>query len=366
MPPRRLARWAALLSAGLAGAAAAAPLDLLATATPETQAPRALLEFGIDRVNRSLDFSTSADPGVTGQAPGAGDYRAATVQGAWRASERWWLSGGLWQRQISNAADTFRYRSWQVAGQYRFHEAAGAVPALALRLSAWGNRASVTEATTPVHVPGAILNTVTVAKPRDRQLQADLVATWPLSPRLEFGAQLGVGTSRLSYGGLSATTTRNGCNYQLTFNGNDIFGSLAEPCTGDGGGVIRQFYDSSGDYGVDVAREIAWRGRFVQTGVNARWRSGAWTVAGGYLLHVVRRQDVDDILARRGDPVYRHNHQFMVEAAYQVHPSWAPFVRAHVSSNLFFDDLPVTYNSSTSGSFGNRLSVFTLGVRARF
>lgn len=39
------------------------------------------------------------------------------------------------------------------------------MPAFALRLSAWGNRASTTESTTPVRVPGAILNTVTVTQP---------------------------------------------------------------------------------------------------------------------------------------------------------------------------------------------------------
>jgi hypothetical protein len=177
---------------------------------------------------------------------------------------------------------------------------------------------------------------------------------------------LGGGISRLSYSGLTATTTRNGCSYQLEFNGNDIFGNLAAPCTGTGAGVIRQFYDSSGDYGVDVAKEIAWRSRFVQAGFNAHWRSGPWDVAGGYLLHVVRRNDVDDILAGRGDPVHRHNHQVTLEAAYRVHPNWSPFLRAQISSNLFFNDIPVTYNSSTSGSFGNRYSVFTLGVRAGF
>ena len=54
-----------------------------------------------------------------------------------------------------------------------------------LRLSARGNRASTTESTTPVRVPGAILNTVTVTQPGDRPLQADLVATWPISSQLD-------------------------------------------------------------------------------------------------------------------------------------------------------------------------------------
>ena len=187
--------------------------------------------------------------------------------------------------------------------------------AFALRLSAWGNRASTTESTTPVRVPGAILNTVTVTQPGDRQLQADLVATWPMPSQLDVTALLSGGVTCLSYGGLTATTRIDGCDYHLKFRGNDIFGTLIEPCAGSGGGVIRQFYDSSGDYGVDVAREIAWSGRFMQVGGNAQWRNDVWLLTGGYLFYSIRRHNVDNILANRGNPVVRHNHQLMLEAA---------------------------------------------------
>lgn len=351
----------------LASAASAAPLDGLLSATPENDTPRARIELGIDLVNRSLDFSTSADVATQNPATTSGDYRGAQLHGAWRVMDRVWLSGGLWRREVSNAVDQFNYRSWQAAAQVRLVDASGPWPAVALRLGGWGNRASVTAATTPVTVPGAILDTVTITRPADRQAQVDLLATWPLSPRMDITAQLGGGSTRLSYGSLSATTTRNGCSYNLAFTGNDIFGTLAAPCTGTGGGgVIRQFFDSSGDYGVDVAKEIAWHGRFVQAGVNLHWRQGDWAVAGGYLFHTVRRQDVDAILARRGDPVHRHNHGFSAEVAYRLQPWLSVFGRAQVNSNLFFNDLPVTYNASTSGSFGNRLSLLTLGLRAGF
>lgn len=344
----------------------AAPLDALLTATPERADPRGRIELGFDKAVGALDFSTSADP--SGQTPSItqGDYSGAQLHAAWRAADRLWLSGGLWQRRIHNAVDRFDYRSWQLSGQYRFNDAAGAMPAFALRLSGWGNQASETAATTPVRVPGAVLNTVTVADPADRNLQADLVATWSLSSRVDVTGLLSVGSTRLSYGGLTATTSVAGCDYHLQFTGNDIFGNLIEPCAGSGGAVIRQFYDSSGAYGVDVARELAWSGRFMQAGVNAQWRDDAWSLAGGYLFYKIRREDVDDILASRGNPVYRHNHQLMFEAAYKLNPRWSPFVRAQINSNLFFNDIPVTYNASTSGSFGTALSVVTIGLRAGF
>jgi len=345
--------------------AGAAPLDTLLTALPEHIAPTGYMELAVDKLNGKLDFLNvrNSDPTTAGTT--SGDYHGAHVTGDLRVAEGLWLSGSLWQRNVEDAADRYRYNSWQVAGQYRFNAAAGAMPALALRLSAWGNEASETHTTTPVHVPGVVLDTVTVSRPSDRQLQADLLGTWELSPALDITGVVSAGRTQLSYSGLAATTTLNGCPYQLAFNGNDIFGQLAGPCPSSGA-VIKQFYDRSGDYGVDVAREIAWHGNFAQVGVNAAWRDGPWLLRGGYLFHAVQRDSVDAILATRGDPVHRRNHIVALEAGYGFNPNLGVFLRSQFSSNLFFNDIPVTYNSSTSGHFGSRYSLFSLGLRAGF
>jgi hypothetical protein len=335
------------------------------TALPERLAPLGYVELGSDHMNDALDVFRIRDSDPLTAGTKAGDYRGQYVSGSWRAAENVWLSGGLGQRHVSDAADTYLYNSWHLGGQYRFLEAAGRRPALALRLSGWGNRAAATESNTPVTVPGAILNTVKVTGPADQQLQGDLIGTWTMSPALDVSALVSLGTSRLSYGSLSATTTRNGCNYQLSFAGNDIFGTLIPPCAATGG-VIQQFFDSSGDYGVDVANEIAWHGSFVQLGVNSAWRSGPWTLQGGYLFHAVQREAVDAILASRGKASHTQNHNITLEADYRVHPHVSVFSRAQFSSNLFFNDIPVTYNSSTASRFGSKYSLFSVGLRAVF
>ena len=364
-PPGRGVLGGVGVAMALALPAVAAPLDALLTAMPEHTAPNGSIEIGVDRLNGHLDFlnARASDPTAAGTT--SGDYSGSHVAGSVRLRDGLWLSGSLWQRKLSDAADTYHYDSWQLSGLYRFLDAAGATPALALRLSAWGNRAPETYTSTPIHVPGAVLNTVTVSKPADRQLQADLIGTWKAAESVDINASLGAGITQLSYGGLAATTTRNGCNYQLAFNGNDIFGTLIPPCNSSGG-VITQFYDSSGEYGVDVAHEIAWRGHFMQAGINAAWRSGPWTLLGGYLFHYVRRESVDDILASRGDPVHRHNHLISLQGDYAVADHLSIFLRTQLSSNLFFNDIPVTYNSSTSSHFGSRYSLYTLGLRAGF
>ena len=236
---------------------------------------------------------------------------------------------------------------------------------LSLRLAAWGNRADAMKSRTPVQVPGAVLSSVEVTSPSDRNLQADLLAGWRLRPSLSLHAVLSLGRTQLAYGDLAATTTLNGCNYDLDFNGNDIFGNLSAPCSA-AGGVIRQFFDSSGDYGVDVPRELAWRGHFVQLGLNARWQRGDWTLHGGYLAHRIWRRDVDDIAAARGDPVQTINHLVALEAEWRAMPQLSLYLRGQRSSRLFFNEMPVLYNSSTSGSFGQHFSLLTLGLRAHF
>ncbi|MDP2007644.1 MAG: hypothetical protein Q8K45_18385 [Rubrivivax sp.] len=366
--PAPLGRRTLAVLGGLvwAACAAAAPLDALRSATPERSAERATLALGVDKLTRTLDFSTSreGDPLVPGSR--SGDYRAAHVTGALRVADGIWLDGGLWQRRVQGDVDVYRYTGWLLGSQFRLRPAEGAWPALALRLSAWGNRADQTVTTTPVRVPGAVLNSVTVNRPADRQLQADLLATWPLTPAWDLTAQLGLGRNRLSYGALTATTTRNGCPYDLSFTGNDIFGNLAGPCVSTGGGVIRQFFDSSGDYGVDVANEIAWRGSFVQLGLGAAWRGGPWQAALGYVFHAARRDAVDDILAGRGDPTHKQNRTLVLDGAYAFTPQLGAWARLQLSSNLFLDEIPVTYNSSTSRNFGSKLSLLSLGLRATF
>jgi hypothetical protein len=315
-------------------------------------------------MNGTLDVFhvRESDPLTSGTK--AGDYHGAYIIGGVRVGEGKWLTGGLWQRTLSSTSDTFNYTSWQLSGLYRFAEADGKRPALAVRLSGWGSGASATESTTAVVVPGARLNTVRIAEPSDRQLQADLIGTWNLTPGSDVSVNFGVGSTKLSYGGLTATTTSYGCDYNVAFTGNDILLTRARPCALSS----PDFYvdSSEGKYGVDVASEIAWHGTFVQAGVNGRWQRGPWTYMAGYLLYVVKREAVDDILTARGKNAFTQNHNITLQANYQLRPQLTVFARGQLSSNLFFNDIPVTYNSSTSERFSSRYTLFTVGLRADF
>jgi len=251
-----------------------------------------------------------------------------------------------------------------VSGQYRLSDARDWKPDLGLRLSAWGNYAAQTETTKPVVVPGAKLDSVKITNPADQQLQADLVGTWKLSAGTDVSALLSLGTSQLSYGGMSATTTLDGCHYILAFTGNAIYGTLASPC--NAGIYVQEIYDNSGRLGIDVANEIAWRGTFFQAGVNTQWQNGPWTVRAGYLFYLARREAVDAILASRNKASFTQNHNLSLEGSYRIQPHVQLLARGQFSSNLFFNDMPVTYNTSTASRFDGKYSLLTLGLLMDF
>jgi hypothetical protein len=49
-----------------------------------------------------------------------------------------------------------------------------------------------------------------------------------------------------------------------------------------------------------------------------------------------------------------------------VHPQGTLFARTQLTSNLFFNDIPVTYNSSTAERFDSKYTLFSVGMRAEF
>ena len=330
------------------GAAEAAPLDALLTASPERDVKNGYVELALDNM-----AAISGDSG--------NDYHGGHVRGGFAPSPVWWLSAALWQRSVVSGGDNFRYDSWQLAAQYRVSEGDGWRPALGLRVSAWGDQASASNSSTPVSVPYLKLNTVSVTNPADQNLQVDVLSTWVLSSTRDVSVLLGGGSTQLSYGTLTASTTSGGCNYQLQFIGDTIFGTLANQCNA-GVGVIQQFYASSASYGIQPSEELGWHGNFVHLGANTSWRNGPWKWSAGLLWTQVQRSGVDDILATRGQVAYTQNTDALVQGQYRLSEHLQATGSLQVSSNLFLSDIPVTYNSSTAKRFESNYSLVSIGL----
>ncbi len=348
---------------------AAAPLDVLLTALPEQMASKGYLELGSDHMNAQLDFFKLRDSHALASGTQAGDYHGAHLAGGWSVRDNLWLSGSLWQRRINGLSENFDFNSWQLAGQYRFLEMDGQQPALALRLSAWGNQSSEVGAHNicaapvvgrpDVCQPNAFLDSVKISNPADKALQADLVASWAVSPAVDISLFLGMGRTELTFGDVSGSMTRDDkMNYNLSFVGGNIIGTTA-----DGGS---QFLDKASKYGIDLAKELAWRGNFVQLGFNAAWRTGLWTWRGGYLYYAIEREAIDDVLASRGWSSVKQSKTLMMEANYRINPRVSVYARGQLSTSLIFNDMPVLYNSYSADLFGGRYSIYTVGLRADY
>lgn len=342
---------------------AAAPLDVFLSAYPAPTSSEAQIEMSADRMNTQLDVfdlrsrSSSLDNLDS-------SYSANRINAGFKVGESGWLSGSLAQRTSVDKGGTYRFVSWSAAGQYRFMEQESWSPAVALRLGAWGNYADQTESSKSVLVPGAKLDSTKISAPADQQLQADLIASWTLRQQVQVSAVLSAGRSQLSYSALSATTTLDGCHYLLRFTGNGIYGVLTEPCTSDI--YIKEIYDNSGRLGIDVAKEIAWRGNFLQAGINARWQHGPWGVRGGYLFYIVERDGIDAILLGRKQASYTQSHTLGLEGSYQFVPKMQLAASVLLNSNLFFDQMPVNYNTGTASRFDAASSIFGLSLRFDF
>jgi hypothetical protein len=341
----------------------AAPLDAFLTALPEQMGSQAYLEVGADHMNAQLDFFKIRDSDALAAGTQAGDYHGSHLAGGWRLTDKVWLSGSLLQRNLSGLSTTYSFDSWQLSGLYKLHEAAGKVPALAVRVSAWGNGANEIAATKICAAPvvgnptqcqtNALLDRVSIAKPTDKDLQVDLIGTWKPTQNVDINALASLGSTQLSFGGLSGMATIDGVSYQLSPVGNDILFTAADGSQR----IVKNVYNPS---------ELSWRGNFAQLGVSTTWYHGPWTVRGGYLLYTIQRQTIDDILKSRGWSVVQQNKIVSLEAAYRLRPHMSVFARGQISSALIFNDMPVIYNAFSSDLVGGRYSIYTVGLRADF
>lgn len=94
------------------------------------------------------------------------------------------------------------------------------------------------------------------------------------------------------------------------------------------------------------------------------WRNGPCALKASYLLHVVKRKLVEDTLRARGEAAHTKNRNVTLQADYRVRPRATLFARTQPTSKLFFNDIPVTYNSSTAERFGSKYSLVGVGLRA--
>jgi hypothetical protein len=352
---------AAALSLACAGAGAA-PLDALLSATRLDGQSKSEVELSYDLVNDSMDFLHLRDKPANGAGASSkpGDYRGFHIRGSHALGESWSIDGSLWQRQLDYRSFTADVTSWQVAGQYRWLDGGSTRPSAAWRLSAWGNRAPEMRKNTSTTIEGKKFSSAWVTQPRDTQVQADVIGTWPVASRLAVNAFAGAGAGRVDFDRVGAVYRKSGCDYQVAFSSDTIVATCTTPQQ-----TIRITSPAS-VYGIQVDKEARYHTRYVHLGTSVRWQGQRWHAGAGYEYMHLSRSDIDDILVSRGETPYKTSNVLVVEGGWKAWSSMTLFARGQLMSNQFAGEIPMAYNSVTARRFNQRYGILSLGLNAGF
>lgn len=344
-----------LCCAGFLSPAVAAPLDAFLSANQSSTPGEVQIEAAYDLVNSTVDFLKMRENDANYSGTNAGDYHGAHVRAGVAITPRLWLDGALWERQIDYRSDLAKINTWQLAAQYKLLEGSGYQPSMALRLGAWGNYADELKKSSPTTVRGKTLNSVNVLNPKDLQYQLDLIGTSKIADNTELSVFAGAGVSRVTVGSVNATTSLDGCNYNLALGPTNVVGS----CTSDAGD---HFTMPNNVYGININKEAQYNARYLQGGLMLKWQKDDWQVRGGYLYQTLSRNQIDDTIKSRGGIRSQSNHILMGEIMYKMLRNTAIFVRGQYMTNQFTGEIPFAYNTLTASRFDKQYGILSTGL----
>lgn len=355
-------QWVLVFGGLWAPVALAAPQDAFLSAM--APAGQAEVELGVDAMNGTLDVFNVREQSSGTAGTNIGDYQGWHVLGRWSPTRHLSLDGGFWQRQIDYREDTARLNSWQAAAQYRVREADGPLPALALRLGAWGNFAGELQKSTGTRLGRQQVDSVHITDPEDQQAQLDLIASWPLRQDLDLSVFAGGGLSRVRVGELSGTAHAGQCRYALQFGESAVTADQIAPCETSSGMVITDstLFIPYSAYGVNPYQEIEYDARFLQSGFMLQWQLARWQLRGGYQFLHLERDRVDAAIESRGGTSYQNNHILMGEVRRGITNHVQLFLRGQYLRYQFNGQIPFAYNSFTAHRFANQYGLLSAGL----
>lgn len=332
-------------------------MDAFLTSNRPVVAGQGEFEAAYDVLNGSMDvFDVRKNDRV-------GDYHGVHVHAGIAVTPRLWVDGGYWQRKIDYRGDMPTVNSWKVGTQYRVWGEDSKKLSFAIRGSLWGNYADDLTKSTSTSLQGIRFDTVSVNSPKDIQYQFDLIGTWPAGKDVELTMFVGGGKSKVTVGAVSATTRRDGCDYNLSFGRNEVVGTLAQPC---GNGAIERFSIPNDQFGVHVNREAEYDATYLQAGISAKWKINKWHLRAGYHYQDIRRDHIDEIIASRRGITYETNHILLGEVAYRVARNALIMLRGQYMENQFTGEIPFAYNSVTARRFGQHYGFISTGLIVDF
>jgi hypothetical protein len=354
--------------AGLALAALAlcqsgwsAPLDALLNVDELPHRGTAVLEFGSDVVNDTVDIFHVRSNDASYAGTNVGDYHGLHLGAGYALTDNLALKGLFWKRRISYHEDVGDITSWQVSSQLRLWGDATSPAALAVRLGAWGNASQALTKSSSTIVSSRTVTDVVISNVSDLQQQLDIVGTWRFSGQTALNVLTGLAASTVKTGPMTARYTSSaGCHYLLTYASTGFGGALTEPCNSKKP-ILESFQSSE-----NVVPDFSYRSRMLHLGANLQWHDADWHVKAGYQYQHWYRGRIDAAMASAGSIPVTSNHILIGEVDRLLSGQTSIFLRGQYMTNQFLGEIPFAYNLITASKFNRRYGLLMLGVRVDF
>lgn len=350
--------------------AVAAPMDEFLTALPGHEPWHGEVEIGYDLINSRVDLLKLREGNEDKRGETIGDYSGIHIRGGLALTKRLSADAALWKRGLETPYDAGESIAWQGALQYQATFNIEWLPAIALRLSSWGDSADDVLKGSETRLFDQDITTarrMRVEDPEDLQFQGDIIASWMLFRNTLLSTFLGMGKSKVDFGGAFAEPkhTPEGCEYAVSASSRSPTAFQLDPVHEDCGGAITW----NGTAPIPEGLHISYDASYIQLGASLQWFNEQWRSRLGYRFQKWDRDALDDaiLLYQHADKtVYDTNHHVTAEIAYKVWDRTAVFLRGQMMQHHFVGDVPYSYNLYSSHKFRNRYGFMTFGIHQGF
>lgn len=351
------AAFAFLLATSLTLPARAAPMDAMLDARPARYYQYGFMEFSSDVVNKSVDvFGYRNEKDAVN---GVGDYAGGHLRLGWQLTDRLWVEGGAWKRKITYGPDKPEIESYSAAAQYRLIDQPAVghwLPDVAVRAGYWMNNSDYFRKSTASQINVNFFGTSQLFKidsaeirdAKDKQRQVDLVLSWFLQPNLSASISAGIGSGKVTIGGISA----------------EQFGLAIQNIGGCSGTVqLTAFGTVEIKDAIAVDREVCHEHTYRQIGANIQWLPiQNVSLKAGYLFQTIDRKRIDDLVKDYGGKPITEGHTLIGEAAYRFAKFGQVFLRGQLMSGPFLGEIPMLYNRITAPRFDREYGFVSMGL----
>lgn len=188
--------------------------------------------------------------------------------------------------------------------------------------------------------------------------------TWPFLSSGTFNTYSAVGYIKSVNTRTTGTITRNNCNYEFSFGAN---GGVVEQdgVCGDVVSLKRNYpteQSIESDYDVSPVSDTSFSAQFYKVGGEFAWTSHHWHSRIGLYYQHTDRGVLDQRIANRQQPGFRHNHTAFTETTRTTRSGWAFGARLEYQRRQFLDTAPMLYTTFTSHRFERDVLLLTLNL----